>query len=74
MALRRVDALEAGMRFMTWVFSEGDAFADEVRAFTGQIGMSWRDVEGALKRDSGALWLVKGIEQASSSMGPQIFA
>lgn len=72
--MRRVDALEAGIRFMTWVFSEGHAFAADVRAFTTRIGMNWRDVEDSLSESGGTARLIREIQQASSSMGSQVFA
>lgn len=74
MTVQRVDALEAGIRFMTWVFSEGRAFSDDVREFTTRIGMSWREVQDSLNNEGGTMRLIKGIEQASSSMGSQVFA
>lgn len=74
MRIRRVDALEAGIRFMTWVFSEGRAFADDVRGFTTQVGMSWDEVEESLKNDGGTLRLIREIEQKSSHLGRQVFA
>lgn len=59
---------------MTWVFSEGRAFSDDVREFTARIGMSWREVEDSLNNEGGTTRLIKGIEQASSSLGSQVFA
>jgi hypothetical protein len=72
--MRRVDALEAGIRFMTWVFSEGFAFTDDVHGFTTQVGMSWGEVEESLKKDGGTLRLIREIEQKSSHLGRQVFA
>lgn len=74
MAVQRVEALEAGIRFMTWVFSEGRSFSDDVREFTTRIGMSWSEVEGSLNNDGGTTRVIKGIEKACSSMGLQVFA
>lgn len=74
MTVQRVDALEAGIRFMTWVFSEGQAFADDVREYTTRIGMNWREVKESIHKEDGTLCLIKEIEQVSSSMGSQIFA
>jgi hypothetical protein len=36
--------------------------------------MSWREVEDSLHNEGGTTCLIKGIEQASSSMGSQVFA
>lgn len=74
MTVQRVDALEAGVRFMTWVFSEGCGFADDVREFSTRIGMNWCEVEKSLRKVDGTVDLIKEIEQASSSMGSQVFA
>jgi len=74
MTVQRVEALEAGIRFMTWVFSKGHAFSDDVREFTNRIGMSWSDVENSLNNDGGTIRVIKGIERACSSMGSQVFA
>lgn len=59
---------------MTWVFSEGRAFADDVCKFTARIGLNWCDVEACLKKEGETVQLVKEIEGASSSIGPQVFA
>jgi len=74
MTVQRVDALEAGIIFMTWVFSDGRAFANDVSQFTTNIGMSWSEVEGSLNKENGAVRLIEGIKRASSSMGSQVFA
>jgi len=73
MTVQRVDALEAGIRFMTWVFSEGRACFDDVREFTTRVGMNWREVQDSLNNEAGTMRLIKGIEQASSSMGSHVF-
>lgn len=74
MTVRRVEGLEAGIRFATWAFSEGRAFADDVREFTTRIGLSWREADKLLHKEGGTVALIKQIEQASSSMGPHVFA
>lgn len=74
MRIRRVDALEAGIRFMTWVLSDGRDSADEVRAFTGQLGMNWDEVEQSLKKSGGTLHLIRDIEQKSAHLGAHVFA
>lgn len=74
MRIRRVDALEAGIRFMTWVLSEGRASADEVRGLTGQLGMDWDEVEESLKKSGGTVHLIRDIEQKSTHLGRHVFA
>lgn len=74
MTMRRVDALEAGFRFMTWVLRDGRDSADEVRGFANQLGMNWDEVEESLKKNGGTLYLIRDIEQKSAHLGPHVFA
>lgn len=74
MTVRRVDALEAGIRFTTWVFSNGCFPDDDVRKFIADIGMSWSEVEESLNNKNKTVRLTEGIKRASSSMGLQVFA
>lgn len=74
MTVRRVDALEAGIRFTTWVFSNGCFPDDDVRKFITNIGMSWSEVEESLNNENKTVRLIEGIKRASSSMGLQVFA
>ena len=74
MRIRRVDALEAGFRFMTWVLSDGRDSEDEVRGFANQLGLNWDEVEESLKKNGGTLHLIRDIEQKSSHLGPHVYA
>jgi hypothetical protein len=74
MRIQRVEALEAGICFMAWTFSEGNAFADDVRAFTSRLGLDWDEVKKFCKKDGGTLLLINEIEKKSFVFGKEVFA
>ena len=46
--MERAEAFEAGMAFMVWGFSDGEALSDEVQNFTKRIGLNWKEVNAML--------------------------
>jgi len=69
----RVEALEAGIRFMTWIFSSGETFGEDVQTFTGRLGLEWAGVTNDRIKEGGTLLLIKRIEEASRSAVPHVF-
>ena len=72
--ISRLDAFEAGFRFMTWVFSNGEAFGDDVRTFASNLNLDWAGFETFRSEEGGPMTLVSRIEQATKGCGQHVFA
>lgn len=70
--MERAEALEAGIRFMVWVFSQGHDYSDDVRRLFERTDMRWIEVQAA-RASADLAEAMRTLGSALAAEGKHIF-